>query len=54
MAASIAPLAMAWVTVADSNERLVSRLAQLGIIRDDAIESAFRNTDRGEFIGEKR
>jgi hypothetical protein len=45
---------MAWTTVADNNDALVDRLAQLQIIASSPIERAFRVTDRGEFIGERR
>ena len=45
---------MAWTTVAESNDALVNRLAHLQIIKSAPIEGAFRITDRGEFIGEKR
>ena len=44
---------MAWLAQADTNEALVSKMTEFGLFRSSRIAIAFRNTDRGDFIGEK-
>ena len=44
---------MAWLAQVDTNEALVTKMTEFGLFRSPEIAMAFRNTDRGEFIGEK-
>jgi hypothetical protein len=45
---------MAWIAVEMSNDAMVSRLIELKVISSESLEQAFRMTDRGDFIGDKR
>ena len=43
-------IAMAWLTVAYSNEELCDKLVAYDILQPDIIQEAFRVTDRGDFV----